>query len=97
MRFIGRQTRITTPILIIPPARMLSVRRKSEENPKELARNCKIISVAVKSRAAGSEIRKTCFKKPPERTVSCVSNVRMKLGIPIAAAPMRLSCIGING
>ena len=88
---IGWQTKTTTAILIPPPISRLRVDTSNGDRAKIGLSICTTMTPPTKRAAQGRDIFNTFLKNPVVVTASCCSNVRKKLGIPIAVAPIRLS------
>ena len=74
-----------------PPMSRLSVETSNGVRAKIGFNICTTTSPPAKREAQGRDIFITFLKKPVVETASCCSNVRKKLGIPIAVAPIKLS------
>ena len=88
---IGWQIRKTMAILIPPPIIRFSVETTRAGSAKTGFKICTATRLPTRSKAHGREIRRTCLRNPVVVTVSCCSNVKKKLGMPIAVALIRLS------
>lgn len=94
---IGMQTTRSTAKLTKPPASRLHVETTTSPIWNSREKNEITIRPPVKVTAAGSDIRKTFFKKPLGIVSSWRSSASTKLGMPMDVAPIRLSWIGMKG